>query len=73
MTIRAKYKIDDKQIENMDMTITLTMTVKNWRDLMRIIPTTYPGWDVSRTIADALGDLTRATERTYVLPRGDEA
>jgi hypothetical protein len=72
MTIRAKYKIDDAQIDAMDMSITLTMTVKDWRELMRLIPTTYPGWDVSRTISDALGDLSRATSRSYVLPRSDE-
>jgi len=68
MTVRAKYKINDEQILKMDLTITFTMTVENWRALNRLIPATHPGWPFSDVICTAIGDISRATERTYMIP-----
>lgn len=69
MSVRAKYKIDDKQIDAMDLTITLTMSVADWRSLMREQNHTWPACDVGRAIATALGEITKATERHYFDPR----
>lgn len=68
MTVRATYQIDDKQIDDMNLTITFTMTVNEWRNLMSKMPTGYEPYHLRNTIATALGDITKATKQSYHYP-----
>lgn len=70
MNVRAK--IDDLQVENMELTISFTMPVKYWRELMRQQSSAYPAWQLSSHIAKALGHLSRATDATFTAPSPGE-
>ena len=64
----AKYSIDPSQINEMDMTISLTMTVKEWLEIMRTKSEAKPYEPFSKVqnmISAALGDLTAAVEKKY--------
>lgn len=69
MSVRAQYKINEEQIAEMDLSITLTMPVDTWRKLMREQSQVWPSCDVGRVIATALGEITKATERNYMDPK----
>lgn len=53
ITARAKW---EAEIEKTRLSITITMPVEDWRDHMRQMPTSYPGWKVSQLIAAAIGE-----------------
>lgn len=57
--MRVNAKIDDNAVENMELSITIRMPVKEWRQLMR-------GKDniacLQNKIASILGHVSRTTE-----------
>jgi len=65
--MKTQYRFDTKQIENFDLTISITMTVDQWRNVMRIRAQNYHSAHEKLQIAisKALGDFTRATSQTY--------
>lgn len=68
MSVRGRYSIDSKSLSEMEMTITMTMCVSEWQDLMRSLGSGYAPNRVGQLISMALGDLTRATEKIYSFP-----
>lgn len=61
--MKATVKIDDNQIQKMDLSITVTMSVQDWRELMRQTPENgWPGWAFGNAIATALGHLKNSTD-----------
>jgi hypothetical protein len=74
MTVRALYKINEKAVDAMDLTIAFTMTVSEWRRIMEICARTgYEGGQVESTIMTALGDIRRLASRDYSYPVGPNA
>lgn len=67
--LRAKYNIDRSQVEKMNMTISLTMTVEEWLKIMRTTPKEIephsPFWHLQNMISQAMHDVTAATENNY--------
>ena len=66
--MKAKYSINKEQIDNMSMTISITMTVDQWREVMRTKTDARhyePFCKVQTMISAALGDLTNAVEKNY--------
>jgi hypothetical protein len=67
--MRAVAKIDDEQIAKMTLDITFRMTVGEWRELMRQMPTReWPSHDMGRHISAVLGHLAKATSTTFTDP-----
>ena len=66
---RAVAKIDDEQIANMDLDITIRMKVSEWRTLVRQMDTKWPSWEIGRYISSVLGHVTRSTEVTFTEPK----
>ena len=62
--MQVAAKIDSKQVEEMNLAITFTMTVAEWRRLMREQTHVHPSCTVGMKIAEVLGHITRATETT---------
>lgn len=60
--MKASLQIDEKQIDDMDLEISMTMRVSEWRDMMRQLPKEWPSWRVSSLISHALGHIRQATE-----------
>lgn len=61
MTVKSAYQIDHRQIDEMDLTISITMKVSEWRVYRKAQPYTWPSCDVSRTIDGALKDVELAS------------
>lgn len=40
--------------EEIELTLSITMTIKDWRDLQKDLPTRYPHWKLGSAITDAL-------------------
>ncbi len=57
--MKATFKLDD--VDAVQATMTLTMPVGEWRKLKKIMPSEWPGWDLSRNI----GDLIRHAEAHF--------
>jgi hypothetical protein len=68
--MHSRVKISDK-VEDLDVTISLTMTLAQWRQLMRQLPASWPSWKVAELIAKSVGEITTATDR-LVLPAETE-
>ena len=62
--MRVTAAIDTKQIDKMELDITLRMSVEEWRSMMRALPSEWPSWKVAQCIATVLGHVTRSTETT---------
>ena len=66
--MKINYKISDTQINDMDMTIEITMPVSQWRQIMRTKTEAAhyePFGRLQTQISQALGDVARATEKSY--------
>lgn len=57
--MRVNAKIDDNAVENMELSITIRMPVKEWRQLMR---GKYNIACLQNKIASILGHVSRTTE-----------
>lgn len=68
MTIKVRAVIDTKQIDGMDLTISLTMTVNEWRQVRAAMPDGWPGWEVAQRIDRALKYVETATQVNFVDP-----
>lgn len=68
MTVRAKYEIDDVQVSQMQMTISITMTVSEWRTIADECGTKYPGPSFSIAIRDALSNVNKAVSNSFSYP-----
>ena len=71
-TMRSTARIDSKQIDKMDLDITIRMTVEEWRTLMRQMPGQWPSSRIGSHIASVLGHVTRSTEMTFCEPRHED-
>lgn len=69
MTVRAAYKIDDKQIGEMDLTISISMKVSEWRAMRSTMGTTWPCYDVMHAIDQALSQIGNATDKRFTIPK----
>ena len=56
--MRGTYKIQDA--DNIDCTLTVTMTVKQWEELSEQLNETYPSWQLSSMV----NKMTREARQT---------
>lgn len=66
--MKAQYSINNEEIDSMAMTISLTMSVREWREVMKTKTEARqyePFCKVQNMISAALGDLTNAVEKKY--------
>jgi hypothetical protein len=63
--MKAAVKIDEVQVQEMDLTISLTMSVSGWRQLMAAAPASYPSWKFAACVAKALVLVSQATDSTF--------
>lgn len=61
MAIKTRASIQDKQLAAMELTISFTMPVKDWRELSSKQGRAYPNWDLAMKIDAVLDDLGRST------------
>ncbi len=50
------------EIEKLPIEISFTLTVEEWRDIMRELPRAWPHWKFGELISDALDHLTKVTD-----------
>lgn len=55
--MKASYSLTD--IEKVDATLTVTMTIGEWRALMRLLPRDYPAWPFSVQICNMIGSADK--------------
>lgn len=60
--MKASFKAE--QPDNIEMTLTLTMTLREWRDLSAAIKQDYPGWKIKGIIHDLIDAATRHFHQT---------
>lgn len=66
--MRAVAKIDNAQVEKMDLEITFRATVEEWREIMRQAKDDWPSWQLGRCISGVLGHVSRSTNATFTEP-----
>lgn len=66
--MKSAATINGPQIEAMDLTIQFTMSVSEWRKLMREQTHVWPSSDLGQHIANVLGHITKATEMRFSDP-----
>lgn len=57
MTITAKYQIEPARVEEMPLTIAVSMAVSEWRKLVKLMPYEWPASDLTRVVNDALRNV----------------
>jgi cell division protein FtsI/penicillin-binding protein 2 len=62
--MKTVAKIDDGQIEQMELTISVTMTVEEWRNVMRDLSQKYPMGKLAQHIAGMLGHVSKMSSAT---------
>ena len=67
--MKSTATIDAAQVEEMQLSVTFTMPVKEWRALMRKQPADWPAWDLARHIAEVLEHVTMATQMQFSDPK----
>ena len=40
--------------EDMELTLSITMTIKEWKELQKDLPTKYPHWKIGSAITDGV-------------------
>lgn len=55
--MKAKFQLIDP--EAMEASITITMTLKQWREVMRQQPQQWPACEVGRLIASVIGEANQ--------------
>lgn len=50
--MNIKGKLENQ--EEMELTLSITMTIKEWRDLQKDLPERYPHWKIGSAITDAV-------------------
>lgn len=48
-------KVEVCNPDKVELTLTLTLTVGEWREIMRELPQKWPHWQLGGIIADAIG------------------
>ena len=61
--MKATYQFADA--DNLDATLSVTMKVSEWRQLMRQMPTGWPSWKFSAAIADMIAEANRRFDLTH--------
>ncbi len=70
--MKLAAKIEDAQVAQMNLTIAVTMTVDEWRQLMRVAGDAprYTGpYYLSNYISEVLGHVSRATQTNFTSPK----
>jgi hypothetical protein len=57
----AKFPNPDDTV----LELTVSATVKEWRDIMRQLPTSWPSWELGTLIADAIGKSVGRVETIH--------
>lgn len=68
--MKLEYQIDKEQIADMDLTISVTMSVSQWLSVMRVKHEDeiyQPMYKLQNAISTAIGDLNRAVSATYTV------
>jgi hypothetical protein len=65
--MHARVKISDK-VADLDVTISLTMKLSEWRDMMRQMTGPYPAREARRLIEESIGKITKATDLLVEAP-----
>lgn len=68
----TRFRPSGEALENIPMTMEITMPLAEWRNLMRQLGQNYPSWAIGREIAEAIGRVTRAVDN-MTAPEGDES
>jgi hypothetical protein len=66
--MKAITKLDHAQVEKMDLTISITATVEEWRVIMQQPPNTYPAWEIAQRISRCLHHIAKSTEAVFTDP-----
>lgn len=66
--MRAVFKIDEKQINNMELDITIRMTVTEWKQLQSEQSDVHPSSVVGLYITRALRHITHAVDNVIIEP-----
>mgnify|MGYP000644388761 CR=1 FL=1 len=66
--MKVVAQIDEQKINDMPLSITITMTVEEWRKLMRQQDDSWPASMIGQYIAGVLGHIEKSTNIRYVEP-----
>lgn len=66
--MRATARISRKQIDDLELDITVRMKVSEWHDIMRKMPSEWPCTRLGQHISAVLGHVTKSTEVTFTDP-----
>jgi hypothetical protein len=61
-TMHARAQLSE-EIENVELSITVTMPLKEWRALNAQLPKAWPAWNVGALITDALSKVTKLADQ----------
>jgi len=70
--ITAQYHINSKAIDDMEMTISISMPVRDWhkfKDTLQAESYHSQSYKLSEIIKTALQDLGKATNKSYCIPK----
>lgn len=59
-----------KEIENIPVTLAITMPLKEWRQVQKLLKDEYPAWALSSLISDATIALLKAND--VLINEGEE-
>lgn len=66
MSFSSTFKICDP--DNVQMTLTVTMSMSEWKRLLQQLPSDYPSWK----LGDAIRDFVARSERVLMIDSSEE-
>jgi len=64
--VNGRAQIGSSQVDEMNLSLTLTMKVKEWRELMRQTDAhKWPSWQFGNAISEMLGHVVNSTDATF--------
>jgi hypothetical protein len=62
---RVKAQIDTEALDEMELAIEVTMTVSQWRQMMRQCGPEHPACEVGRRVSAVLGHVTKTSRAIF--------
>jgi hypothetical protein len=61
-----KFKTNVPDMEDIALTVEITMPVKEWRALRQQIHGSYPGWKFAKEVGDVIDQFSAGVNSQYV-------
>lgn len=71
--MRISTQANQRQIDELQLSLTITLPIKTWRELLGQMSDEWPGWELQRDVRDAMQEVIDSTNRFIQKPEAEAA